>query len=238
MKNQNATLARRQLRMARSLKRATVSARFFKTGVGQYGEGDTFLGLTVPMIRKVVADFSNLSLKETKIFLTSRWHEERLFALLVLVRQYERGDEQTKERIARFYLQNRRYINNWDLVDSSADKILGAHCFENSPAILYKLAKSKIIWDRRIAILGTLFFTRKGHYDQTLRIAGMLLNDKQDLIHKAVGWMLREVGKRSLVAEEKFLRQYASTMPRTMLRYAIEQFPKRKRSFYLQQRTD
>jgi 3-methyladenine DNA glycosylase AlkD len=185
------------------------------------------------MVRTVVKNFPNLSPQETKTFLTSPWHEERLFALLVLVRQYECGDAHVRQRIAGFYVRNRRYINNWDLVDVSADKILGAHCFENSSVILYKLAKSKNLWDRRIAILATFFFIRKGQYSQTLRIAGMLLKDKQDLIHKAVGWMLREMGKRSLSTEETFLKRYAKVMPRTMLRYAIERFPETKRQQYL-----
>jgi len=207
---------------------------FFKTGKGEYGEGDVFAGLKVPTQRKLAKEFKDLSLNDLKVLLSSPVHEERLIALFILVSKYEKGDEKEKEIIFLFYLKNKKSANNWDLVDLSAPKIVGKHLLHEDKSILLKLSESKNLWERRIAILSTYEFIRNGKFDTTLKIAGKLLNDKHDLIHKAVGWMLREVGKRNLAVEEKFLKNNYKKMPRTMLRYAIEKFPEAKRKKYLQ----
>lgn len=204
--------------------------RFFKTGKGEYGEGDVFLGIKVPVQRKV-AKKHNLSLDELQSMLNSRVHEHRLTALFILIRKYEK--ENNKDEIAEFYLKNTRNINNWDLVDLSAPRIIGEHLFGKDKSVLYKLAKSDILWERRIAIISTASFIKRGSFDDTLKISKMLLNDKHDLIHKAVGWMLREVGKKNQDVEEGFLKENCSKMPRTMLRYAIEKFDEKKRKNYL-----
>ena len=204
---------------------------FFKTGPGQYGEGDVFLGIKVPILRTVAKEHCNISLDHTAELLQSPLHEVRLTALLIMVLQYERGGNQTA--IYRAYLANTHRINNWDLVDCSAEHIVGAHLFERDRQPLYKLAKSKSLWERRIAIIATFNFIRRNQFNDTLVIADILLNDKEDLMHKAVGWMLREVGKRDLKTEEDFLLPRYKQMPRTMLRYAIERFPEPKRLAYL-----
>lgn len=214
-------------------KRADVSRWFFKTGPGQYGEGDVFVGLTVPQMRVLAKEYRALSLPEIKKLLHSKIHEERLIALLVLVLQFQKGDEATKKTIYLFYLDNLDRVNNWDLVDSSADKIVGEWLLCRSTAVLTKLARSKNMWHRRVAIIATFQFIKNNRFEETLRIAALLLADKHDLIHKAVGWMLREVGKRSLAVEVAFLDSHANHMPRTMLRYAIERFPEAKRRAYL-----
>ena len=207
---------------------------FFKTGKGEYGEGDVFIGLKVPTQRKLADEFRDLSLTDLKILLNSTVHEERLISLFILVDKYGRGDEKEKETIFSFYLKNRRGINNWDLVDLSAPKIIGMHLLNKDKSLLIKFALSKNLWERRIAILSTYEFIRNDDYDATLKIAEILLKDKHDLIHKAVGWMLREIGKRDLGTEENFLKLRYKKMPRTMLRYAIEKFPETKRKKYLQ----
>jgi 3-methyladenine DNA glycosylase AlkD len=212
---------------------AAISARFFKTGPGEYGEGDVFVGVRVPVIRKVAKEFKTLPLSEVEIILHSEIHEERLLALVIMVTQYEKGDSQTKKQIYDLYLANTAHINNWDLVDLSAAHIVGGYLANRSRRPLYRLANSSCLWERRIAVLATFNFIRQDEFDDTLNIAGMLLEDKEDLIHKAVGWMLREVGKRDLAAEEGFLADHAGDMPRTMLRYAIEKLPKPKRQMYL-----
>ena len=207
---------------------------FFKTGKGEYGEGDIFAGLKVPAQRKLARDFRDLSMTDLKILLNSPIHEERLISLFILVDKYEKGDEQGKKVIFSFYLKNRKGINNWDLVDLSAPKIIGKHLLKKDKSLLFKFALSKNLWERRIAVLSTYEFIRNNNFAVTLKISEMLLQDDHDLIHKAVGWMLREIGKRDLPAEEKFLKIHYKKMPRTMLRYAIEKFPETKRKKYLQ----
>lgn len=207
--------------------------RFFKTGPGQYGEGDTFAGVTVPALRKLVREYEAMPLAEVARLMGAELHEARLLALLILVRQYARADEKQRAAIFRLYLRNKRRINNWDLVDSSAAQIVGAHLEGRDQSILDDLAHSASVWDRRIAMIATQHFIRKGSFGPALRIAAILVNDEHDLIHKAVGWMLREIGKRDLPTEEKFLAKHYRSMPRTMLRYAIEKFPELRRKAYL-----
>lgn len=214
-------------------RRAAVARSFFKTGPGEYGEGDEFLGLSVPDVRKLAAAYRDISLGDIRCLLASPVHEERLLALLVLGARYSRAADKEKNRIFDFYLRNRKRVNNWDLVDLSAPRIAGAHLAERDRTVLYDLAKSKNLWDRRIAIIATQDFIRRGDFSTTLEISKILLSDEEDLIHKAVGWMLREVGKKDSCAEEKFLRKHCRVMPRTMLRYAIERFPEAKRKRYL-----
>ena len=203
--------------------------RFFKTAPGEYAAGDRFLGIKVPELRQLSRIYRNLPLQDISRLLESPWHEERLLALLILVGQYQRGDVRRRPAIYRVSLRNRRRINNWDLVDCSAEHIVGAHLRAADRRILKQLAKSSSVWDRRIAILATFHYIKAGEFEPTLAIARMLLNDPHDLIHKAVGWMLREIGKRDQQVEEEFLRVYAARMPRTMLRYAIERFPEKLR---------
>lgn len=213
--------------------KAKILMGFFKTGPGQYGEGDRFLGIKVPVTRGLAKEFSHLSLTDLAILLRSKIHEERLVSALILVKKSAKAGEAELESIARFYLENRAGINNWDLVDTSAEHILGRWLFDKPRDLLFELARSKSLWDRRIAILSTFHFIRRGDFGTTLELAKMLLNDDEDLIHKAVGWMLREVGNRSHKAEEDFLKGHAANMPRTMLRYAIEKFPEPLRKKYL-----
>jgi 3-methyladenine DNA glycosylase AlkD len=207
---------------------------FFKTGKGEYGEGDIFAGLKVPSQRKLAREFRDLSLTDLKILLNSPVHEERLISLFILVDKYGKGDKQEKEAIFSFYLKYRKGINNWDLVDLSAPKIIGKHLLNKDKNLLFKFALSKNLWERRITVLSTYEFIKNNDFDLALQISEMLLKDKHDLIHKAVGWMLREIGKRDLQAEESFLKIHYKKMPRTMLRYAIEKFPETKRKKYLQ----
>jgi 3-methyladenine DNA glycosylase AlkD len=214
-------------------KKAIILARFFKTGKGEYGEGDSFLGITVPEQRKIAKKYSLLPLKELQKLLSGKIHEYRLTALLILVIKYSKADIKGREDIFNFYLNNARRINNWDLVDLSADKILGAHLLERDKSILFKMAISQNVWERRIAIMATFHFIKKNQFRDTLALAEILLHDRHDLIHKAVGWMLRETGKRDQETEERFLLKYYTEMPRTMLRYAIEKFDEKKRKFYL-----
>lgn len=204
---------------------------FFKTGPGEYGEGDVFLGIKVPVLRAVAKEHRDIALDDAVELLQSPLHEVRLLALFIMVLQYERSGN--KSAIYRVYLANTHRINNWDLVDVSAADIIGAHLLERDRRPLYRLARSKSLWERRIAIIATLYFIRRNQFDDTLAIADILLNDQEDLMHKAVGWMLRETGKRDLKAEEDFLRPRYKQMPRTMLRYAIERFPEPKRLAYL-----
>jgi 3-methyladenine DNA glycosylase AlkD len=207
--------------------------RFFKTGVGQYGEGDIFLGIRVPALRKLAKEYKALSLEEVLPLLRSPYHEERLFALIMFVNAFTQGDETIQKKIYNLYMANTRYINNWDLVDISAPNIVGAFLMERNKKPLYQLAKSKSLWERRIAMLATFYFIKNNRFADTLKIAGILLRDKEDLIHKAVGWMLREVGKRDIECAESFLQKHCQVMPRTMLRYAIERFTPSKRRKYL-----
>ncbi len=210
------------------------SQRFFKTGKGEYGEGDRFLGIRVPVLRKHVRKFQNLDLKEARRLLMSEFHEERLFALLLLVQKFTKGDEKEKETIYNLYLDHTGYINNWDLVDSSAQNIVGNYLEDRDKKILYKLSQSSSLWERRIAIMSTFYFIKRHRFDDTLKISARLIDDKEDLIHKAVGWMLREIGNRDLTIEKDFLKKHYQKMPRTMLRYAIEKFPQQERKEYLQ----
>jgi 3-methyladenine DNA glycosylase AlkD len=223
----------RDLKALASPAKARVSARFFRTAEGQYGHGDIFLGVTVPEQRSAAKRYRALPLAQVARLLEHDVHECRLTALIILVDQYRKADAAARARIARFYLAHRSRVNNWDLVDSSAPYILGDHLLTRDRAILYRLARSKQLWDRRIAIIATAAFIREGQFDDTLAIAKMLLTDTHDLIHKAVGWMLREVGNRSRAAEERFLEGHAREMPRTMLRYAIEKLPAADRQRYL-----
>ncbi len=214
-------------------KKAQQLQRFFKTGPGQYGEGDIFLGISVPELRKLAKAHLGLSLVDTSLLLKSDIHEKRLLALLILLLKFNKADKPLKKKIYELYLKNTEYINNWDLVDLSAHHIVGAFLFDQDKDMLYFLAKSKILWERRISILATYHFIKKSSFSDTLQIAEILLYDKEDLIHKAVGWMLREVGKKNLANEEIFLKKHYRNMPRTMLRYSIERFSKSKRLKYL-----
>jgi 3-methyladenine DNA glycosylase AlkD len=207
---------------------------FFKTGKGDYGEGDKFVGLKVPTQRKLAKEYYDLTLPDVSRLLKSPIHEERLISLFILVDKYQKADDKARTQIFNFYLKNRKGINNWDLVDLSAPNIVGKNLFEQDKSILFKFALSKNLWERRIAILATLEFIKNGDYRTTLQLSKILLNDEHDLIHKAVGWMLREIGKKDLTVEEKFLRANYKKMPRTMLRYSIEKFPEGKRRKYLQ----
>ena len=225
---------RSELKRLEDRDRAAFLERFFKTGPGEYGEGDTFLGIRVPQLRALVRRCAGIDLGRVETLLHSRAHEERLLALLLMVRDYGRGDDGKRRRIYRLYLDNTRFINSWDLVDSSAEHIVGTHLQGKNRAPLYRLARSRSLWERRIAIMATYRYIKAGDFDETLRIAEMLLGDREDLIHKATGRMLREVGKRGGIAEEKeFLRKNWPAMPRTMLRYAIERFPEAARRRYL-----
>lgn len=207
--------------------------RYFKTANGEYGEGDIFLGVHVPELRKLARKYAALAAEEIMRLLQSPIHEERALALLILVRSYAKGDEPVRARIYETYLRNTRYINNWDLVDVSAPHIVGAYLMDKSRDPLYELAESESLWERRISVIATAHFIKRDQFRDTLEVSKILLADKHDLIHKAVGWMLREVGKRDLACEEGFLRRHYKRMPRTMLRYAIEKFPEKKRRMYL-----
>lgn len=229
----NATQAIRTLELVRDQQKAQILSHFFKTGKGEYGEGDQFFGISVPDCRKVAKQYSSLLFTEITTLFHHPVHECRLVALLILVEKCNKADEKVREELVQYYLNNTAYINNWDLVDLSADKIIGRYLFQKDKSILTTLANSSLLWERRIAIIATYHFIRNGQYDQTLDIAKILLNDKHDLIHKAVGWMLREVGKRDQAREEEFLKKHYQSMPRTMLRYAIEKFPEERRKEYL-----
>ncbi len=209
------------------------SQRFFKTGKGEYGEGDRFHGIRVPVLRRYAREFQGISLAEALQLLASPFHEERLFALLVFVGKFERGDDAVRESIYKLYLDNLEYVNNWDLVDTTAPYIIGPWLEKRDKGVLYKLARSEVLWERRIAILSTFHCIRKSSFDDALAISALLVDDDEDLIHKAVGWMLREIGKRDADAERAFLNEHCMQMPRTMLRYAIERFPEEERKKYL-----
>ena len=213
--------------------KAVTIAGFFKTGKGEYGEGDLFMGIPVPEQRKIARKYSLMSLKDLQKLISSKIHEHRLTALLILVIKYSKAHIKIREDIVNFYLKNIRHINNWDLVDLSADKILGPHLWERDNSILFNMATSQNLWERRIAIMTTFHFIKNNQFRDTLALAEILLHDRHDLIHKAVGWMLREIGKRDQETEERFLLKYYTKMPRTMLRYAIEKFDDNKRRFYL-----
>ena len=228
-----------EMQNLKNSKKAKILSRFFKTGKGEYGEGDNFFGINVPEQRKLAKKYYDLNLDEIQKLLSSNIHEYRMTALFILVDKYQKADN--KEEIVNLYLKNTKNINNWDLVDLTAPNILGNHLLLTSKHsmqlpnrnILYSLANSNNLWEKRIAVLSTFAFIRNNQFEDSLKIAEILLKDKHDLIHKAVGWMLREIGKRDLKTEEAFLARHCSAMPRTMLRYAIEKFDERKRKFYL-----
>jgi 3-methyladenine DNA glycosylase AlkD len=247
----------KEIRSCANPEKAKLLSRFFKTGKGEYAEGDIFLGIMVPTQRIIAKKFFNLSISNVERLLHSKYHEERLIALFILIYQFEKGDEKTKGKIFSLYLANTKHINNWDLVDLSAPKIVGEFLFSQTVAgrglttpfetlrtgsgdpvrrpngVLKKLAQSNDLWERRIAVLATFQYIKYNSFKESLEIAELLLEDKHDLIHKSVGWMLREVGKRNQETEEEFLKKYAKEMPRTMLRYSIERFEEKKRREYL-----
>jgi 3-methyladenine DNA glycosylase AlkD len=218
--------------------RVPVLQSFFKTGPGQYAAGDVFIGVTVPDLRTVCRECRGATLAEIEPLLRSEIHEERLLALLLLVDAFKTGADDQRGAIYRFYLANTAFINSWDLVDSSASQIVGAWLEKRSRATLTRLARSRSLWERRIAIIATHHFIRRGEFDDTFRIADLLLGDDHDLIHKAAGWMLREVGNRDGRAEREYLKTRCARMPRTMLRYAIEKFPEAERRRYLASKVD
>ncbi len=225
--------ARRELRRLADPQTAEFLQRFFKTGPGEYGEGDRFLGIRVPQLRGLMRSCKMLPVESVIEFLHSPWHEERLFALLVFVEQFRRGSESKREIIHNLYLNNTDYVNNWDLVDTSAEYLVGGYLDPGKFAVLEKMAGSESVWERRIAIMSTFHWVRQDIFKPTLRIATLLLYDSHDLIHKATGWMLREIGKRDQSQEEAFLLKHYQKMPRTMLRYAIERFQESRRQAYL-----
>jgi len=221
------------IRKTQDTKRAAHCQKFFKTGKGEYGEGDIFLGVRVPEIRKLAKAYKHISTEDITYFLKSTYHEERQFALFVLVNQFKKADDETKERMFQLYLNHTSYVNNWDLVDATAHEIVGRYVFDKDRSILYQLVQSNDLWERRIAIIATFYFIKRNDFNDALKIAEKLLPDPHDLIHKAVGWMLREIGKRNLKTEEAFLQKYYAEIPRTALRYAIEKFQTNKRKQYL-----
>lgn len=214
-------------------KKAAFFPSFFKTGKGEYGEGDVFIGVTVPETRSIAKKYKGLSLKEIERLLKDKRHEVRLCALLILVEQFKKGDGTAKKKIYEFYLEHLKWVNNWDLVDSSAYHIVGEYLLDKNRSILRRMARSKHLWTERVAIVSTFAFIRKGQLQDTFEIAEMFLSHKHDLLHKAVGWMLREAGKKNEVALKRFLDENAMVMPRTMLRYAIEKFDEKERKRYL-----
>ncbi len=209
------------------------SQRYFKTGPGQYGEGDRFLGIRVPVLREQAKKFKDTPLAEVRHLLASEYHEERLCALLLLVQKFSQGDRADQKAVYELYLQNTRYINNWDLVDLSAYLIVGPYLADRDKRPIYSLTRSPSLWERRIAIISTFHFIKQNQFADSLIIAENLLMDPEDLIHKAVGWMLREIGKRNPAAQKGFLNRHCQRMPRTMLRYAIEKLPEKERLKYL-----
>jgi 3-methyladenine DNA glycosylase AlkD len=224
---------RKELRKYSSPENAIILQRFFKTGPGEYGEGDIFLGVKVPSIRKTAAAFSGISFTDLKKLIRSPYHEERLLALIILTKQYNKSDETGKEKIIEFYLANRKFVNNWDLVDLSAPYLLGPYFYDKDRKLLYELTAKGDLWEKRIAVLSTFFFIKRMDFSTSFDLITLLIHEKRDLLQKACGWMLREIGKRDPLAEEVFLEIHYKTMPRTMLRYAIEKFPEQKRQAYL-----
>ena len=228
---------RRELRALGSPAKALSAARFFKNGPGQYGEGDVFLGVTVPQQRSLVVKHRELSLADIQALLASRFHEERLVACLLLAGRAKRAakaqDPAALKTLASFYWKHRAGINNWDLVDSSAEHVLGSYYIKRSRVPLFKMARSARLWDRRYAVLATFHFIRQGDFKDSLHLTELLMEDKHDLIHKACGWMLREVGKREPEVLRTFLNKNAVRMPRTMLRYSLEKLAPRERQNYM-----
>jgi 3-methyladenine DNA glycosylase AlkD len=215
-----------------SAEKARNSAWFFKTGKGEYGYGDKFMGCTVPEMRKVAKKYVSTSFVDLEKLLNNKIHEYRFTALEILVMKYEKADVREKKKIVSFYLKNKKFINNWDLVDTSVPYILGDWLLNNDRSLLYKLAKSKLLWERRMSIVSTYAFIRVGQFTDTLKLASILMNDEQDLIHKAVGWMLRELGKKSEQTLIDFLDENWQKMPRTMLRYAVERLGTKRNKYF------
>ena len=232
MKSSSFNELKKQLRQKQNFEKAKILQRFFKTGPGEYGEGDVFLGIIVPELRKLAKVYILLDFPDLTRLLQSPIHEERMLSLLILMQKYQKNaDSQTT--CYQFYVDHKTYINNWDLVDVSAPHIIGHYLFDRDASILLRWAKSRHLWTKRIAMISTFHFIREHEFDNALKIAELLLNDQHDLIHKAVGWMLREIGKRDILIEKQFLDQHHVLMPRTMLRYAIEKFDEKERLFYL-----
>jgi len=227
------TTLKQELQKLKNPEKAKVYLKFFKTKKGEYGEGDTFLGVSVPEQRKIAKKYFDLSLKELQELLSTNIHEYKMCSLFILIDKYRKSDKTEKKKIFDFYLKNTININNWYLVDISAPHIIGDYLLNKDRKILYKLANSKNLWEKRISIISTFTFIKNNQFEDTLKISEILLNDNHDLIHKAVGWMLREVGKRDQKTEETFLEKYHKSMPRTMLRYSIEKFEKNKKKYYL-----
>jgi 3-methyladenine DNA glycosylase AlkD len=227
------TSIRQQVRQQASDAKAVILQRFFKTDPGEYGAGDVFLGVQMPQLRLLAVQFATASQATILKLLQSPYHEERMLALLIFINQYNKGDARARQEIYEAYLGHTKFINNWDLVDVTAPHIVGRHLADKSRRILYSLATSDSLWERRIAILSTFHFIRNNDFADALKLSRLLLGDAHDLIHKAVGWMLREIGNRDRTAEELFLKEHSQKMPRTMLRYAIEKFPNAEREKYL-----
>lgn len=227
---------KKELRKATDPEYAKILQKFFKTGKGEYGEGDIFLGIKTPIKRRIVKNYYQLPLNDLQKLLSDKIHDFRFSALIISIAQFKKGGREKKKEIFDLYLKSTEYINNWDLVDISASHIVGNFLLDKPRDVLYKMAGSKNLWKKRIAIVSTFSFIRNNEFSDTLKISEILLSDKHDLIHKATGWMLREVGKRDLATEEKFLRKHCQKMPRVALRYAIEKFSEDKRKFYLNKR--
>ncbi len=235
--SQNFEAIKKEIQKFANKKRADFNKKYFKTGKGEYGEGDLFLGLTVPEQRKIAKLFQDLEIEDVKRLLKSKIHEHRFIALVILIHKFNKQGESKKKEIVDIYLSHTKYINNWDLVDASAEKILGQYLLNKSKyekKVLYDLARSKSLWEKRISIIATFAFIKNRQFNDCLKISEILLEDSHDLIHKAVGWMLREIGKRDMKAEESFLKKHYKKIPRTMLRYAIEKFSREKKDFYMQ----
>ena len=226
--------AREEIRALANKEIAQHSLRFFKTDKGEYGHGDLFLGVRAPKIRLIAKKHIDISITDMKTLIQSKYHEERFLGLIILVNKYAKTkDKKNRNQLYKIYVSSFKYINNWNLVDVTCPHVTGKHLIDKDRTILYKWAKSEDLWTKRIAMVSTFSFIRKNDLEDTFKIAEILLHDEHDIIHKAVGWMLREAGKRDLKREETFLKKYYKTMPRTMLRYAIEKFPETKRQKYL-----
>ena len=226
--------AREEIRALANKEIAQHSLRFFKTDKGEYGHGDLFLGVRAPKIRLIAKKHIDISITDMKTLIQSKYHEERFLGLIILVNKYAKTkDKKNRNQLYKIYVSSFKYINNWNLVDVTCPHVTGKHLIDKDRTILYKWAKSEDLWTKRIAMVSTFSFIRKNDLEDTFKIAEILLHDEHDLIHKAVGWMLREAGKRDIKKEETFLKKYYKTMPRTMLRYAIEKFPETKRQKYL-----
>lgn len=229
----NSKILIREIKALRDTDKAAILQRFFKTGKGEYGEGDIFYGVSVPDSKRIAKEFIEIPVSELEMLLTNKIHDIRFICLQIMVLKYQKSPEE-RDVLYRIYLKHAKYINNWDLVDSSSYKIVGEHLLNRDRAVLYKLAHSENLWEKRISIISTFRFIQNGEYEDTLKISEILLNDKHDLIHKATGWMLREVGKRvGREKEEIFLKKHYKVMPRTMLRYSLEHFPKDLKDFYM-----